>query len=220
MKMKRAVQDINFYDPPGSIWKKINGTPYPYQADTTFLQLRDLALMSALYLSCCRITEMVGGPVACGILPGVTVGQFDGQDPDFLRLRSVKNIKHKYTKRAGAWVPINNPSLYPTRNEIKFPRRGSFSPFTRAIDDYLGLVSKAPQVPVFRIGVRRAQQIIDTTAGIWPHYLRDQGFRAWYRVFKLDAFKLKQFSGHKNWDSLEKYMYELTDQDFKAALDF
>lgn len=218
--MKRAVQDINYYDPPASIWRKINGAPYPYRVDTIRMQLRDLALMSALYLSCTRITEMVGGPVACGVLPGITVGQFDTTDPDFLSLRSIKNIKHKYTRRAGAWVPIDNPSLYPTRNEVKMPRRGSFAPFTRALSDYLEMISSHPTTQLFTFTPRRARQIMDHASGLWPHYLRDQGFRAWYRVFKLDAFKLKQFSGHKKWDSLEKYMYELTDDDFKAALEF
>lgn len=153
-------------------------------------------------------------------LRGVTVDQVSRRDPDFLRIRAVPIIKQKYVRVAGSWVRITDPSMYPVRQEIRLPRRGSLSKFTRAIEDHLDIIGDRSGTPVFRIGRERAWQIVNQKTGDWPHYLRDQGFRLWYRIFENDAFKLKEFSGHKKWESLEHYMSELSDQDFKRALSF
>jgi len=173
--------------------------------------------MALEYLTCSRVTEILGGPVAVGILEPLKVGQFI-EDTDFIKVRGLPIIKHKNYEKSGRHYPILNPSDYSKRVEIPLPRRGTLAPFTRAIMDYLELIPKSDDTPVFTFTRQRGHQVVKGVSGMFNHYFRDMGLKNWYRIFEYDPFKLKIFSGHTRWSSLEKYMNDLTIQDFEKAL--
>lgn len=176
-----------------------------------------MALQVCLYLGCLRITELVGGHVQTTIKDGagvketyhmelkpITRDHFIEED-QIIWLRGAKNIKQNFVKLGGRWVPILRPQDYPDRVEIPFFKEGETAQLTDILEDHLKTIK--PGEPVFNFTRGRANQILNEY-GVWPHYYKDMGLKWWKRYFKNDSFKLKKFSGHKKWASLEKYMGE------------
>jgi hypothetical protein len=216
-KNKRSVEaDYRFYDPPEIILAKIRH-PIEYRRARDRLEVRDLALGSLIYMTTARITEIVGGPVKVGILPGITPENFV-EDQAFLKVRNLPVIKQKFFLRGDQWIQINGPEDYPRRVEIPLPKAGGLSIFTKYIARHLENVK--PGEPVFNISSTRGYTIIKDRTGEFPHYLRDMGLKLWYRLFSRDPFKLKEFSGHKRWENLERYMKELATEDYSRVLNY
>lgn len=216
---RRSVEAITWFDPPGEIYKKIETSPKDYSYKTAELQARDRALSALVYCAAARITEVVGGPVMqssqiIGNIPGLACENVI-RDSEYLYIRQLHQIKVKTFIRAGQKIPISSVDEYPYRVEIPIPRyEGSLSSFAPLIEDHLDNVGSGP---LFKITREYAGRIITKRSGgqLWPHYLRDQGLRFWYRVFHGDPFRLKRFSGHRQWSSLEKYMREFTQADLE-----
>ena len=208
--MRKTVEAITWYEPPDQIINKLlTRRGWDYHRDPVNKKIRDLALIAVLYVGTARITEAVGGTVKIQgkdhTLPGITRDQFIEQD-QAIWLRHLPIIKQKYVKRGGRWVPILSVRDYPKRVEIPFMLDDEpINRFTYFLRDHLETIPDGE--PVFKIQRTRGNQIIDEYDPEWfPHYFRDQGLRYWNRYFKRDSFKLKKFSGHKRWSSLEKYM--------------
>lgn len=218
-KNKRSVEaDYRFYDPPEVILAKIRN-PIKYRRARDRLEVRDLALGSLIYMTTARITELVGGPVKVGILPGITPANFT-EDQAFLNVRNLPVIKQRFYYRADLhkWIEITSPEEYPRRVEIPLPKAGGLAIFTKYIARHLENVE--PGEPVFNISSTRGYTIIRSRTGEFPHYLRDMGLKLWYRLFSRDPFKLKDFSGHKRWENLERYMRELASEDYSRVLNY
>ena len=210
--IRKTVESLTWYDDPERIYKMMVGSRgWDYQINKVKLGIRDLALMSVLYIATARITEVVGGTVRIQgrdmKLDPITKDQFIIEE-DNLWLRRLPIIKQKFVKRGSRWVMIQYPDEYPTRVDIPFFRsEGPINKFTDMVLDHLDTVPEGE--PVFNIGRRRAHQVVTSTNPDWfPHYFRDMGLKFWKRYFENDAFKLKKFSGHKRWSSLENYMGE------------
>lgn len=231
---KRSIERITYYDPPEKVYNNLmTSIGWEYRYNRESYRLRDQALQVILYIATCRITELVGGLCTQTVkdpsylldpsdpedpadpkwrieidLPPVTKDQFVDQD-NALWLRDLPIIKQKFVKRGGQWVQIIRASDYPSRVEIPFFKdesEGSHFPlFTEIVTDYLETIPQGS--PVFDMSDRRARQIINEY-GLFPHYYRDMGLKMWRRYFKNNSFKLKRFSGHKRWASLEKYQRE------------
>jgi hypothetical protein len=209
---KRTVESLTWYDNPNKIYQDMILSPgWDYKRNRTPLQIRDLALMTVLYIACARITEVLGGPVTIQgekqILDPIYKDQFVLED-DHLWLRHLPVIKQKYVLRGSKWLLIEGPRDYPKRVSIPFfINEDPMNKFTRCVLDHLDNIG--PNRPVFNITRGRASQIIKAKNPDWfCHYFRDMGLKFWKRYFKQDSFKLKRFSGHKRWSSLEKYMLE------------
>lgn len=216
-KNKRSVEaDYRFYDPPEIILDKIRH-PIEYRRARDRLEIRDLALGSLIYMTTARITEIVGGPVKVGILPGITPENFV-EDQAFLKVRNLPVIKQRYALRGEKWIEIKGPEDYPRRVEIPLPKAGGLSIFTKYIARHLEKIE--PGEPVFKLTSTRGYMIIRARTGEFPHYLREMGLKLWYRLFTKDPFKLKEFSGHKRWDNLERYMKELAAEDYGRVLNY
>lgn len=214
---RRSVVDIHHYDPPAEIYKAITSEAYPYTERTQQLQARDKALMAVIYATAARVSEVIPGKTRVGQTPGLQAQDIIF-DQDFIRIRNLRQIKVKTFERSGVTIPITDPLEYPVRFEIPLPRnQGSLAPFTELIESYLDTQDTGPLFPVTR---QYAHRIINRDSGLWCHYLRDQGIRYWYRVFKGDPFRLKRFTGHRQWASLEKYMQEFTQADLDRLREF
>lgn len=154
-------------------------------------------------------TGLYGEPITVyktkQILPPIKSDQFIVEDKE-VWLRNLPVIKQKFTKVGGSWVAIKTPRDYPSRVEIPFFRQYEpIAPFTEILENYLETLPKG--APLFNFNRSRGYQIV-SSYGEWPHYYRDMGLKFWKRYFQKDSFKLKAFSGHKRWSSLEKYMNE------------
>lgn len=242
MSVRRTIERITYYDHPGKIYDSlINGQGWDYRYNKPSFKIRDMALITALYVATARITEMVGGPVQITvsaedldlvsgqilsmepieaegpegekieayktkqILDPVTRDQFIMEDKE-IWLRDLPIVKQKFIKRGNRWVPILMPRDYPLRVEIPFfKEEDPIRPFTEILASHLETIPEG--APVWNMTRNRAYQII-AEYGQFPHYYRDMGLKWWKRYFKNDSFKLKKFSGHKRWSSLEKYMGE------------
>lgn len=204
---KRSVdRDRNYYNPPEFIRQQIE-TPYPYKRNAEQLQLRDRALMVLMYICTARVVEITGGATRVGEIPGVSANQFY-KTVDFYYLRNLKNVKQKYHKVGNTWEEITDWRQYPNRVEIPIPRSGGLSWVGEHIENYLE--TQGPRDNLFKIDPCRSYQIVKTTTGEFNHYFKAMGIKLWYILFDGNAFRLKEFTGHKRWESLESYMRDLS----------
>jgi len=188
VKRRSVERDYRFYDPPLEIWRKINLKKWEYKREKQN-QIRDLALMCTLYISCSRISEIVRSKLKNRENPSITKKQFVTVS-NFLMLRQIPVIKRK--------------GEYPLRYEIPFPLIGGLTLFTEPIEKYLATLTDEQELfPFHRV---RAYQIINHCTGEFPHYLRDMGLKMWLRIFNRDLVQLKSFSGHAYLQNLEKYL--------------
>lgn len=208
--MRRTIERITWYKKPDDIYRELILSPgWDYAYNQSYYKIRDMAFITVLYLAAARVTEITGGNVLLDskekVLDPVTKDQFF-EDDNALWLRQLPIIKQKWVKRGSRWVPILEPRDYPERVEIPFYKdEKPFDKFTNILMDHLETVGS--KAPVFNFGRKRAYQIV-CEYGEFPHYYRDMGLKFWRRYFKNNSFKLKKFSGHKKWSSLEKYMGE------------
>jgi site-specific recombinase XerD len=56
---RRTLEDIKEFLRPSQIYRLITVETWPYKTQMEFYQARDRALMSLLYLTCGRITEVL-----------------------------------------------------------------------------------------------------------------------------------------------------------------
>lgn len=202
---KRSVErDFNYYDPPEKVRQYIEA-PANYRRSGDRLDIRDKALQSLLYIAAARVVEITGGATKAGIIPGVQASQFYLTE-DFLILRGLKNVKHKFILRGDTWQEITNWRDYPNRIEIPISRRGGLAWISKNIESHLETLRGNQDL--FKIGPSRAYQIVNGRSGLFPHYFKDMGLKLWFRLYGKDPFQLKKFSGHKRWENLERYMQD------------
>lgn len=197
-------RDYKYYDPPEVIRAKIE-TPGKYSRSSDRLEIRDRALMSCEYILAARVVEVTGGHTKAGIIPGLVCSNII-KTPDFLYVRGLRNVKHKFIKIGDTWQEIRDWRDYPMREEIPIPRRGGLAWIAKNIEAQLNEVGSGE---LFKISPSRSYQIINEKTGEFNHYFKDMGLKLWYRLFNRDAFKLKKFSGHARWENLERYMGDI-----------
>ena len=214
-KTRRSVElDYKYYDPPSLVWSKITQKTWHYKTRQDAYKMRDLALMSLLYMSCCRAGELTRAKltqkrdntiIEIGTKKSITKDQFIFSE-NFVKIRKVPIIKRNRIKRNKVWVVINYVSDYPTRKEIFIPRIGGLSKFTEAIETYLDTLEKDEEL--FKFKPCRAWQIVNHITEEMPHYLRAMGLKLRYRLADRNIKDLQEFSGHQRIESLTKYLGE------------
>lgn len=210
---RRSVETFyNFYDPPSLVYSKIAQKTWPYRTRVNHFEMRDLALMGLLYMTCCRAGELTRAEltqkrgdavIKIGSKKSITRDQFVFSE-NFVRIRKVPIIKRNKIKRNNVWVEINHVSDYPTRREISIPRVGGLSNFTDVIEIYLDTLKEDEEL--FKFRPCRAWQIVNYVTDEMPHYLRAMGLKLRYRLANMNIKDLQVFSGHQRIESLTKYL--------------
>lgn len=193
-RRKRTLQKLQEsneiqYQKPREILQIIKRNKWPYKQDIDFYETRDLALASLLYLSSGRINEVLR----------LKADQFsvDDKDPDFMLIQNFYVSKRKKGK--------THPIL-----EIPLPLKGSLSPFTRLVRDYLKLI--APDEKLFSFGRQRAWAIIrhitndpeNPNPGWFCHWFRAQSLSYQVQLIRSTTSVAKQ-RGIENPSTLRHY---------------
>jgi hypothetical protein len=210
VKRRGVEKDYNYYDPPETIWHKINSHSLAYKTREEFYQVRDKAYCSLMYLSTCRSSELCRANLEAGYKPSVMTHQFELGN-DFLNFRDVIVLKRRIiVGKDNTGRPIFGKILdieeYPKRTEIKLPLQGRLNVFTEAVQDYLELLDDFSEL--FPFMYRRGWQIVNGITGETQHYLRAMGLKLYSRLVGQNLKDLQDFSGHKRLESLVKYLGE------------
>ena len=222
-KGRRSVEkSFIYYDPPGRISDIIRRQTWQYSRNSESFKLRDLALMSILYWSSSRISEIVRARVYqkkegviqhIGSLPSLKASQFVESERDFLNLRDLRIMKRQ----------VKSVSDYPMRKEILFPLKGDLSVFTEPVLEYLDTLG--PNEELFPFMNKRGFQIVERCTrllgekqGLMPHYLREMGLKFRLRLYEKNIKTLQNFSGHRSLKNLLRYLAEV--EDTKAILGY
>lgn len=201
---RRSIEvDYRYYDPPKVVWNKITQKTWEYKTRVNHYHLRDKALMCLLYLTTCRVSEIVRGLVEVGEkgakimckLGSITKDQFNFEE-DFIKVRDVRIVKRD----------VMTVEDYPKRREIALPRVGDLAIFTETIEQYLNTLN--PEEELFKFGPCRAWQIVNHVTGEMNHYLRDMGLKLYSRIVDRNIKDLQDFSGHERLENLIKYLGE------------
>jgi len=213
---RRSVEfDFRYYDPPGRISDIIRRQTWQYSRNSESFRLRDLALMSILYWSSSRISEIVRARVYqkkdgilqhIGSLPSLKASQFVEGERDFLNLRDLRIMKRQ----------VNDVAEYPKRKEILFPLRGDLAIFTEPVLEYLEKLG--PNEELFPFMNKRGFQIVSCCTklpgedqGLMPHYLREMGLKFRLRLYDKNIKQVQDFSGHRSIENLLRYLAEVED---------
>jgi len=184
---RRTLEDIKEFLRPSQIYRLITSKAWPYKGDVRhgkdFYEARDRALLSLLYLTCGRITEVLS----------LRKSQFVfDEDPDFIIVANMIVVKRKKKQRKAP----------PIRAEVPLPREGPLAKLTELVDEYLRLLPE--DAKLFSFGRRRAWQIVKHITGKWCHYFRSQG-ESWYGKI-YDVFGLKEFVKVTSIETLGDYV--------------
>ena len=193
---RRTLDDVEFQR-PSELLEMIENKTWPYKTNWEFYECRDRALLSLLYLTCGRITEVLS----------LTKKQFVfDEDPDFIIIKNMIVVKRKKkAKRKRRSI----------RDEVPLARAGPLAPFTQYVTEYLKRLNDSNQ-KLFNFGRHRAWQIVRCITGKWCHYFRSQG-ESWYGKVFPNIFALKDFVGVVDASTLSDYVK--TDwRDYRAEM--
>jgi len=182
---RRTLDDVKFQR-PSELLEMIESKSWPYKTNQEFYECRDRALISLLYLTCGRVSEVLS----------LTKKQFVfDEDPDFIIIKNMIVVKRK--KRA-------KRKRRSIRDEVPLPKAGSLGTFTKFVTEYLNRLKDADE-KLFTFGRHRAWQIVHFITGKWCHYFRSQG-ESWYGKIFSNIFALKDFVGVVDASTLSDYV--------------
>lgn len=178
---------------PQEVYELIAWKTLKYQTTPDFYHARDRALLSLLYLTAGRISEVLR----------LNKNQFDFEsDTDFIIIRDMVVVKRRKETIKKYGVPLR---------EVPLPREGQLSPFTKLIEDYVNQIPgdsmlfpshKKARLHMTR---QRAWQIVTGITGKWCHYFRSQAESNYGRIFK-DVIALADFVRVVNVQTLSEYV--------------
>jgi len=182
---RRTLDDVEFQR-PSELLEMIESKTWPYKTDREFYECRDRALISLLYLTCGRVSEVLS----------LTKKQFVfDEEPDFIIIKNMIVVKRKKkAKRKRRSI----------RDEVPLPKSGPLAPFTQFVTEYLTRLINA-ETKLFEFGRHRAWQIVRFVTGKWCHYFRSQG-ESWYGKIFSNIFALKDFVGVVDASTLSDYV--------------
>jgi len=189
---RRTNEDIKERLSIEQIYNIITMETWPYKTQQAFYQARDRALMSLLFLTAGRISEVLS----------LTKEQFDlDADRDFIIVRNMLLVKPLKTRKGKA---VRHRTA-PIRDEVPLPKEGPLSRFTKLVQDYLDLMSD-PKERLFKFKRHRAWQIVNYVTGEWCHWFRSRA-ESYYGKYVFNApFALRDFVGASDIESLGPYV--------------
>jgi len=189
---RRTNEDIKERFGIEQIHNLITSKEWPYKTQEDFYHARDKALMSLLFLTAGRISEVLS----------LTKEQFDMEaDRNFVIIRNMILVKRLKTRKG---KPVRHKTS-PIRDEVPLPLRGPLSKFTRLVLDYLLLVDD-PKAKLLKFGRHRAWQIVNYITGEWCHWFRSQAESYYGKYVFNTPFALRDFVGVTNIESLGPYV--------------
>jgi site-specific recombinase XerD len=204
VKHKRGNRNIDRRLRPREIYELITMRTLSYKTTPDFYHARDKALLSLLYLTAGRITEVLR----------LKKSQFDSEtDKDFIIIRDMQVVKRRKETLVKYGVPLR---------EVPLPLKGQLSHFTRSVTDYLKRIedeamlfpsNKKANLHMSRI---RAWQIVNGITDQWCHYFRSQAESHYGRVFK-DVIALSNFVRVVNVQTLSEYV-KTSWEDYRTQL--
>jgi integrase len=153
--------------------------------------LRDRALLSFLYLTGCRISEVV---------------RYKHRSKDW----KGEPIKKDQVEIQSDFIIIHNVRVLKTRKEIRFKKvpirvNSLEHPFINQFLEYFNKISD-PNAYLFDITRQRAFQILKTV-GIFPHLLRHTRVTHLISDYDFSVPQLQKFFGWIKWDSAGEYAH-------------
>jgi integrase len=189
---RRTNEDIKERLGTEQIFNLITSETWQYKTEPDFYHARDKALMSLLFLTAGRISEVLS----------LTKEQFDTEaDKNFIIIRNMILVKRLKTRK-GKTVKHRTA---PIRDEVPLPLQGSLSKFTRLVTDYLNLIGD-PKDRLFRFKRHRAWQIVNHVTGEWCHWFRSQAESYYGKYVFNTPFALRDFVGVSDIESLGSYV--------------
>lgn len=193
VESRRANVNIQHRLRPDEVYELIAVKTLSYKTTPEFYHSRDRALLSLLYLTAGRITEVLL----------LNKSQFDFEsDTDFIIIRDMQVVKRRKETIYKHGTPLR---------EVPLALKGQLSPFTQLVLDYLDRVQDdAMLFPSNKrsrshISRQRAWQIVYGITGKWCHYFRSQAESHYGRVFK-DVIALADFVRVVNVQTLAEYV--------------
>ena len=204
IKWKRANVNIKRRLNARAIYELIALKTLLYKTTPEKYHSRDRALLSLLYLTAGRISEVLM----------LKKSQFDFEsDQDFIIIRDMQVVKRTKKTIAKYGLPLR---------EVPLPLKGQLAPFTKLVVEYLDRIEKDsmlfPSTKKSRphISRIRAWQIIYGITGKWCHYFRSQAESHYGRVFR-DVIALADFVRVVNIQTLSEYV-KTNWQDYRREL--
>ena len=189
---RRTNEDIKERFGIEQILSLITSKAWSYKTQEDFYHAGDKALMSLLFLTAGRISEVLS----------LKKEQFDYEaDRSFIIIRNMVLVK-RLKMRNGK--PVKHKTA-PIRDEVSLPLRGPLAKFTKLVIDYLSLMD-GPKAKLFKFGRHRAWQIVNHVTGEWCHWFRSQA-ESYYGKYVFNApFALRDFVGVADIESLGPYV--------------
>ena len=171
-KVFTPLEIINFVDN-----FKNNYSPYTDPSRLLFLESRDKALISLLSITCCRLNESLR----------IRKSQMDYSRLDFLIIRNFRVSKRKKDPKTG------EPKKQFIKEMPMTIKEGALLyPFTKNIIEHSKEIGDRSLL--FKIGVRRARQIITALdPDIFPHFLRGCMLTYYLNLLKNPYLVAKMF---------------------------
>lgn len=189
---RRTNEDIKERLGIKQIYNLITSETWPYKTQPDYYRTRDRALMSLLFLTAGRISEVLS----------LRKEQFDFEaDRNFVVIRNMILVKRLKTRKGKS---VKHRTA-PIRDEVPLPLRGPLSGFTDLVQDYLGLLEQ-PKEKLFKFERHRAWQIIKYVTGQWCHWFRSQAESFYGRYVFNTPFALRDFVGVSDIESLGPYV--------------
>lgn len=189
-RYRRTLADKGKRVEPEQILKWLEARHWRYSWNREWYELRDKALISLLYLTCGRISEVLR----------LRREQFKDQR-NFLIVKEYQVVKN---------------TVNPIRDDWALPKQGRLAPFTAIILKHL---EKLPEKRsrLFNIGRARAWQITKKITGKWCHWFRAMGEAYYMRNVFKDPVKCASALRLRRSDTLIEYVpYEW--QDYEKQL--
>ena len=156
-----------------------------YRQPTNKLIARDKALLSLIFLTAGRISEVIS----------LEKKQFKfNREDGFIIIENMKLVKQKKThKKAGR---------SPFRCEVAIPLSGTLKPFT---DIFLKYYKICSSVKLFNFSRNWSWKIVECITDMYPHYFRACSENYYYKIFR-NPYALRDFVGLSSVEALGTYM--------------
>ena len=189
---RRTNEDIKKRLGLEQIYTLITEKMWPYKERKEFYFKRDRALMSLLFLTAGRISEVLS----------LTKEQFDTQaDKNFIIIRNMILVKWLKTRKG---KPVKHRTA-PIRDEVPLPLKGPLSRFAEFVQECLRLINE-PKDKLFKFKRHRAWQIVNFVTGQWCHWFRSQAESYYGKYVFNTPFALRDFVGVSDIESLGPYV--------------
>lgn len=181
----RVLADIPFVTNASVILKTIRESKgWDYKVNKEHYMIRDQALVSFIYVTSLRISEIVSGDKdsSTGIKKNQLMQDIDGS----YYIEGVKLVKEKFMRKG---KPVLRKHSY--REKVRLPIEGERKPFTDMILKWTSTIDENEYL--FKMTRQRAYVITSTMTGVWNHWFRMVGENYLWKRWGKNSKKLADY---------------------------